>query len=163
MLRIADAIRAPRVVNVAALVVVNRHRAPARLQHQRVLQSCDGDDAASCLCDKSLRRVRSWRAHLGDELPEGLVIDSIVEAEEATDACRDVAPIPGGEHALLTTHHELPDNRLSARPKGWAGKGVASAMRGALESQRAAALRTTCVMSGLGSGSGSSGAESVSM
>jgi hypothetical protein len=41
---------------------------------------------------------------LGDELPEGLVIDSIVEAEEVTDACRDVAPVPGGEHALRTTH-----------------------------------------------------------
>jgi hypothetical protein len=60
-------------------------------------------DAALCLYDKSLRRVRSWRARLGDELPEGLVIDSIVEAEEAADACRDVAPVPGGEHALHTT------------------------------------------------------------
>ena len=41
---------------------------------------------------------------MGDELPEGLVIDSIVEAEEAADACRDVAPVPGGEHALRTMY-----------------------------------------------------------
>jgi hypothetical protein len=41
---------------------------------------------------------------LGDKLPEGLVIDSIVEAEEAADACRDVAPVPGGEDALRTPH-----------------------------------------------------------
>jgi hypothetical protein len=41
---------------------------------------------------------------LGDELPKGLVIDSIVETEEAADACRDVARVPGGEDALRTTH-----------------------------------------------------------
>ena len=104
MRRITAAIRSPRVVTAAALVVVKRPRAPVRPQPQRVIRHGDGDGAASCLCDKSLRRVRSWRARLGDELLKGLVIDSIVEAEEAADACRDVAPVPGGEHALRTTH-----------------------------------------------------------
>ena len=98
----------PRVVTAAALVVVSRPRIPARPQHQRVVRNCDGkeaqSDAALCLYDQPLRRVRSWRARLGDELPEGLVIDSIVEAEEAADACRDVAPVPGGEHALRTMY-----------------------------------------------------------
>jgi hypothetical protein len=92
-----------------------------------------------CLYDRCLRRVRSWRARLGDELLEGLVIDSIVEAEEAADACRHVAPVPGGEDALRTPHTatSFPTNGLSARPKDRAGKGVASAMHDARDSKGA--------------------------
>ena len=65
-----------------------------------------------CLYYQSRRRVRSWRARLGDELLEGLVIDSIVEAEEAADACRDVAPVPGGEDALHTMHTAMSFSKI---------------------------------------------------
>ncbi len=103
-------------VTVAAHVAVNRPRAPALPQHQRVLRHADGEDAQSdaalCLHDQSLRRVRSWRACLADKLLEGLLIDSIVEAEETTDACRHVAPVPGGEDALHTMHTAMSFSKI---------------------------------------------------
>jgi hypothetical protein len=44
------AIRSPRVVTAAALVAVNRSRAPARPQHQRVVRNCDGKEAQRRAC-----------------------------------------------------------------------------------------------------------------